>query len=73
MIKFQITRFVRKDGLADSIDGTNTIRNQSRTFWSEGIHGKSDTNSQVHHYKKCTHPILPGLLVVLKIELVTLY
>ena len=44
-----------KDGLADLIDGTSKIRNQSRTFWSEGIDRKSDTNSQVHHYKKYTH------------------
>ena len=54
LIKLQIKRFVRKDGLADSIDGTSTIRNRSRTFRSEGIHRKDDTNSQVHHYKKYT-------------------
>ena len=47
--------FVQKDGLADPIYGTSTIRNLFRTFWSEGIHRKGDINSQVHRYKKYKH------------------
>ena len=58
--------FLRKDGLADLIDGISKIRNQSRTFWSEGIDRKSDTNSQVQKVPALfiRNPILHSLLLV---------
>lgn len=52
-MKLQMKLFLQKYVLADPIDGTSTvIRNQFRTFWSDGIHRKGDINSQVFHHKK---------------------
>ena len=73
LIKLQTKRFVRKDGLADSIDDTSTIRNMSKTFWSESIYRNGDTNSQKVHASSILNPILHSLLSVYRIELITLY